>query len=346
MDEERSDYDVLEIDLPAYEEDSFAIPDIPAESSFAENKEEIYRRNRLLAADMQMEVLAAEEETRAAKKAEFEDLYKESAAAVNYNRSMKIIFSVLAVMLAAVIAVLAILFIQMRDSFKNVSVSADAEEVVSSVTVPVVTEVPKKAAVSEKKEVTSAEIKTEEEIIPESVIKTTIVREPYESKDSTMVYNTEIMSYALTPWRTDPSWYPPIERSRYKDKLKVFVTVLNLTDYYYYIVPNFYMKTSDGSIVPAEVTANASYDVANYELDAEELIDGEWVKTGDKCSVYGFNINGGNFLSLTLEFDVRDDYGSLCYDPQYKINHEFSDKVDVGFEIPFEELEKYIKYIK
>ena len=190
MNEEQFDNDVLEIELPAYQEDSFAIPDVPTESSFAENKEEIYRRNRLMAADMQIDVLAAEEETRAAKKAEFEDLYKESAAAVNYNRSMKIIFSVLAVMLAAVIAVLAILFIQMRNSFTNVSVSADAEEVVAAAAeseeaVPAVTEVPKeKAEVSEKKEITVLTMDTS----------------PLAEEEGTLVYNAEKISWRFAPY--------------------------------------------------------------------------------------------------------------------------------------------------
>ena len=34
MSGEHSDNDVVKIDLPEYEEDSFAIPDVPAESSF------------------------------------------------------------------------------------------------------------------------------------------------------------------------------------------------------------------------------------------------------------------------------------------------------------------------
>lgn len=51
MNDEHIDNDIVKVDLPEYEEDSFAIPDIESESSFSENKDEIYRRNRLMAAE-------------------------------------------------------------------------------------------------------------------------------------------------------------------------------------------------------------------------------------------------------------------------------------------------------
>ena len=42
--------DVLNIDLPEYEESSFPFPDVKAEGSFEENKDDIYRRNMIIAA--------------------------------------------------------------------------------------------------------------------------------------------------------------------------------------------------------------------------------------------------------------------------------------------------------
>lgn len=321
MNEEQFDNDVLEIELPAYQEDSFAIPDVPTESSFAENKEEIYRRNRLMAADMQMDVLAAEEETRAAKKAEFEDLYKESAAVVNYNRSMKIIFSVLAVMLAAVIAVLAILFIQMRDSFKNVSVSADAEEVVSVMTV------------SESKEVTAPAIDEEAEEAAETVdpaLKTTVVRDPFENDGSALIYNTDVMSYKFEPYYT-------LDENG-KLRLAMDVEVLNLTDYEYFIVPTFEMRTDT---VPENVLRTMTDSASIGERSSKFLAF--WADD-DIMLVFEFD-NRDHLCSFRLDFVVSEDepFKSFSYAPTYIINSEYIDKVDAGFEIPFEELEKYIK---
>ena len=42
--------DIVKEKLPEYQEVSFAIPDIEPESSFAENKDEIFRRNMIIAA--------------------------------------------------------------------------------------------------------------------------------------------------------------------------------------------------------------------------------------------------------------------------------------------------------
>lgn len=510
MDDERSDNDVLEIELPAYQEDSFAIPDVEAESSFAENKEEVYRRNRLMAADMQMEVLAAKEEAKAVKKAEFEDLYKESAAAVNYGRSMKIIFSVLAVMLAAVIAVLAILFIQMRSSLKNVSMSAEAEEIVSSVTAPVVTEVPKKAAVSEKEEFTYLTMDTsplsEEEgtlvynaekisyrfapyygvnedyktvlyvditakkivddiylrVIPEfsladsssgsekrgflseyekglaiypsgefyrvgkdgkmeqyepdpeafgfdrydlctftmcfdvpeyddskydlirycpengpekyiqntdsefavsmdvlsglsgerskaaeeakaaaSDMKTTVVREPFEDDGSALIYNSDIMSYKIKPFYISDKDGNPIMRME--------ITIKNLTDYDYYIIPmNFNLElSSHGKNVvlgyySGTVGADGTAPMQIY--DVEEFTDGEWVASSGKGVAYGFGPDSFCKLTLNYKHNEGDILEAFTYDPLFRTNQEYYQKTDEGFTIPFEELEKYIKY--
>lgn len=51
MNEKNQNGDVVEIDLPDYIEEQRAIPDVETESYFAENKEEIYIRNRKLAAE-------------------------------------------------------------------------------------------------------------------------------------------------------------------------------------------------------------------------------------------------------------------------------------------------------
>ena len=50
MDREKFDNDSPEIKLPEYEESSFPFPDVPAGSSFEENKDDIYRRNMIIAA--------------------------------------------------------------------------------------------------------------------------------------------------------------------------------------------------------------------------------------------------------------------------------------------------------
>ncbi|MCH5193943.1 MAG: hypothetical protein J1F11_08285 [Oscillospiraceae bacterium] len=49
--EKQSDNDIVKMELPAYEEDHSAIPDVEEEASFAENRDEIFRRNMMIAAE-------------------------------------------------------------------------------------------------------------------------------------------------------------------------------------------------------------------------------------------------------------------------------------------------------
>jgi len=73
--------DVLSMDFPEYEEEYPPFPDITAELPFAEGKEEVYRRNRLIAAEERVKQLVSEEKKKADKKAELENMYTEAKAA-------------------------------------------------------------------------------------------------------------------------------------------------------------------------------------------------------------------------------------------------------------------------
>ena len=53
MNEKSQNGDVVEVELPDYTEEQNAIPDVETESSFAENREEIFRRNMELAARLE-----------------------------------------------------------------------------------------------------------------------------------------------------------------------------------------------------------------------------------------------------------------------------------------------------
>ncbi|MCH5193941.1 MAG: hypothetical protein J1F11_08275 [Oscillospiraceae bacterium] len=327
MSEKRSDHDVLEIDLPAYEEDSFAVPDIEPESSFAENKEEIYRRNRLIAADMQtkeLTALAEEEKARADKKAELEELYIESAAAVNYHRSIKIIFSVLSVMFSVVITVLVILFVQMSGNKENVSVFADAEEVIAAEAES------EEVSASENEEVTTAQAVTSEK---EDVI------EPFVNDGSALVYNTEIMSYRFEPHYTSNLHGEP--------RLEVYISVKNLTDEEYFVVPKFIVRWGDSQEYSPQTVIYARDNKDSdlfHEFYPEVMENGKWVKSDYSFVAYEFGSDHLCNFQLTFfdeyEFDV---FETFLYAPSCLIDREHLKKVDEDFSIPFEELKKYIK---
>ena len=95
----------------------------------------------------------------------------------------------------------------------------------------------------------------------------------------------------------------------------------------------------------SEIRANTyDYSTRSKYLQTEELVDGEWVKSGHSFSAYDFDEN--HLFSLTLEFDAAEIgvFENFKYAPQYWINSEYSERVDEGFEIPFEELWKYIYF--
>ncbi len=80
--------DVISMDLPEYEEEYSPFPDVKTELPFAEGKEEVYRRNRLIAAEEQAKLLAEEEKKKADKKAELENMYIEAEEAVHRHRQL------------------------------------------------------------------------------------------------------------------------------------------------------------------------------------------------------------------------------------------------------------------
>ena len=322
MDGEFLDNDIVEMDFPAYAEDDHAIPDVPPEASFAENKEEIYRRNRLLAADMQakeLAVIAEEEKAIAAKAAKIEELYKESAAAENYSRSMKIIFAVLAVMFAVVIAVVAILSMQMLGSFKNVSVSPDAVEIVpvetlSEKAVSAVTEVPKeKAEVSEKKEVTIITIDTS----------------PLVEEEGTFVYNAEKISYRFSPYYgTDDEG---------KTVLYVDVTAKRLEDAAgLYVIPEFSLVDTVNEYSKTGYLYEYEKGPAKYPSGVfYKSVNGRMVQSDPDPEVLGFNKD--DLCIFTMGFSIpegdKHSYDLIRYCPE-KGPDKYADKRDKGFDIP------------
>ena len=106
MSEAGSDYDVMKIDLPAYQEDSFAIPDIEPENSFADNKEEIYRRNRLIVADMQLEHISRLEDAGTEKSSGLAGPLRGIVSALTDNVSIKIAFRILLLIFVIVTVIL------------------------------------------------------------------------------------------------------------------------------------------------------------------------------------------------------------------------------------------------
>lgn len=331
-----AEYDVVEMDFPEYSGEFPPVGGAIPGTSFSAEKTEIYRRNREIAAEMQSEALAAKEQEKADKIAKLERIYEESEAPMNFTaafgRRARIVFPVITAAFIVVIFVLVIMSVQSSTQLDRSQAAAEsASEAAAAMVIPA-TEVVTRA---ETTRITRAETEiavTEESIeevteevteIPVEILKTTAVREPFEETGTAFVYNTEAMSYRFKPEYTGK-------------QLSVYVTVKNLTDYDYYIVPHFFMETELDEI---HASVNESSSKSHY-FHAEELIDGEWTENTYKFLAYDFDKD--HLCSFRLQFIIYGECRSFSYDPQFKINNEYSEKVDEGFEIPFEELKKYI----
>ena len=78
MSAENSEYDVVEMDFPEYEEEFPPIGTVAAERSFSSNKIEIYRRNTELALTEQKKALAEERAGKVAEQPEFDPVSHEA----------------------------------------------------------------------------------------------------------------------------------------------------------------------------------------------------------------------------------------------------------------------------
>lgn len=83
---ENKDYDVIEMDFPEYEESYPALAEAETDISFILNKEEVYKRNRIIAAEKQAEQLVSEEKAKEKRRAEFENIYKEAQIKISQTK--------------------------------------------------------------------------------------------------------------------------------------------------------------------------------------------------------------------------------------------------------------------
>ncbi|MCH5349987.1 MAG: hypothetical protein J1E40_11735 [Oscillospiraceae bacterium] len=152
MSEEHSENDVVKLELPEYEEKSFPFPDAPTESSFAENKDEIFRRNMIIAAkDAKLsgqrikypENFGAEEIYpqdmdkifHRDKKSGHRSIFTRAAAFLDHSDNLKIVYTILLLTFVVIMTILLSLTFQLRGRVKDGPVQVQAE------TIPFVTAV-------------------------------------------------------------------------------------------------------------------------------------------------------------------------------------------------------------
>lgn len=352
------DYDVIEMDLPDYQEEHSAIPDVEDEISFAENKEEIYRRNRLIAAEEQAKQLKEAEREKLLRRERNEELIREAESAETYVIPKKIAVSAVIVFGIALFFV----FVLVNNNSKA-GVEYAYDEIVAETTVmreTAVTEKVTRVTTEKKKRETTAvteesetagetteaptEITTEAPIetttaeIPPEVLKTMIVREPFAEDGNSYIYNTAVMSYRFTAENGGINEYGV-------KKITIYVSVKNLTDYEYLVIPYFRsFRLTDSSSGNYQDCDLSDYDREHTHFSSSFKYedDEEW-REGSPVA-FSFDENSLCEFSLDIYFDTESDieYDTFEYDPQNGFP-KYYENADVGFEIPLSEILKYVK---
>ena len=84
-----TDPDIVKLDLPPYVEEYSPFPDVEPDFNFEDKKEEIYLRNRIIAAQEQVKLLKEEERKRLEKQEKFREMTEAAKAADRAVRTAK-----------------------------------------------------------------------------------------------------------------------------------------------------------------------------------------------------------------------------------------------------------------
>jgi|GEM_PF-6497327 len=219
--DEKKDNDVLMMELPEYEEEISPFAEAETqEISFVVNKEKIYKRNRLIAAEEKLKQLDEAEKVKEDKRAEMENIYTEAMEIRTIGITKKTLGIIVA---ASVLSLLLIVIVANMITAPEREIIEDAA-VVQELTYAVATEAAE-AATAEEKAVTEAAVEEE---------KTPLIP-PLEADNGQTVYTDDNISIMAEIDGIRPvSYYPAYKNDPYinENDYVMFInfTVKNLTD--------------------------------------------------------------------------------------------------------------------
>lgn len=357
--------DVISMDFPEYEEGYPPLPDVTAELPFAEGKEEVYRRNRLIAAEERVKQLAEEEKKKADRKAELENMYMEAAKA-NHSPGRLRKSSGADKKAAAVIKIAVAAMIAMVLSFSIGSIRPDNDgavtEYAESEAVQVLetsaavrtevsaaveltleekqsdaeTEADTAEAVSEPAEVSEAASEEETEAVTEAVTEADEVTArqpavPFEEEQGAVVYNTDALSFKFVV-SSEPIY---IDSEYFGGRYAVDVSVRNLTADEYMIIANNFYVPRDGK--NDYILSQSGYDESTTYFTSWQRHDDseEWTR-----SPIAFGFDDENSCGFTLEFTLSP--GEELYVLGYDRDHGWGEAKAGDFEFMPEDFEAEI----
>lgn len=332
----QTDPDIVKMDFPPYVEEQSPFPDVEPEFNFEDNKEEIYRRNRIIAAKEQVRLLKEENRKKLEKQEQFREM-TEAAKAANKAANTankksywdKLVLPVSIITACGIIS--SIVALSGRTSKPSVSVSDLIEEMETdniwaemrlTETAMAVPQTEAATQVSAEPIVTeiSEEITEEEETeiilekdpfsvydeIHDEILKTTAVREPFEAAEGETVVNTTAMSYKIK----NASSHRESERGRYDTirgsaSVTAEITIKNLTDYDYAVN----MRCFKVSARTHELNDNGVKEFSDYD---ENLA--EYSERGDLLWLHFDENNLCSFTVTVSNYSWGKDHLEIKYD--------------------------------
>lgn len=327
------DPDIVEMDFPPYVEEQSPFPDVEPDFNFEDNKEEIYLRNRIIAAQEQVKLLKEEERKRLEKQEKFREM---TQAAKTADRAVmaakrkrhwdKLVLPVSIITICAIISLIVVLsgrtskppasvydlsyeeslnylFAEMRLTETTMAVP-ETEAVTQVSREPVVTKSSKKTTKKEETQIILDKdpFSAYDERIDE-ILKTTVVREPLEAAEGEYVFNTDVMSYKITPSTyAEVNWKGlPIKGSV---SVTANITVKNLTDY------DYALRVCDFDLYAEEAYESLSRDfpqtISGYDEELAEYYESgrpEWLHF-DENGLCSFTITKSGYRYLKKNVTV------------------------------------------
>lgn len=109
MQAKQEDPDIVEMDFPPYVEEYSPFPDVEIDFNFEDNKEEIYRRNRIIAAKEQADIIKREKLQRLEKQRQLRETTQAANAAKRKDYWDKLVLPVSIITFLAIVLLIVVL---------------------------------------------------------------------------------------------------------------------------------------------------------------------------------------------------------------------------------------------
>lgn len=299
------DYDVVEMDFPPYEEEYSHLPEPESTAEpFYKVKEEVYRRNRAIAAEEQTALLKAEERRKAEKRERYREMLEEAKPVKRRGLSGKEKLIPWIIVVVGIVSSLHRVGNSKPDTDGVYVTSAQPVQVLQTTAVELVTRA-----------------EAEENAFDE--LKLGIVREPFANDGVSYVYCTSAMSYKFTPSYDE----------QIPGMVKINVTVKNLTDFPYMVMSEFYYGNENGEKIPK---------LGIHDYDPNNAFSSGGADSAPEAFAFDENhICSFSILYSSRALGGDDDEVYLYSTPK-NVSEQFVQYADEDFQIPIRSILKYL----